>query len=191
MNLKAIACVFGIFASCSAPQYTWAYDIDCAILLCMAGGFPSNPVCARAYSTMIRRILPWPSLPPFGVCTYVNASVAAGVGAADTALNTSSPEFDWLNKTHVIWFTGGTHETRSEVVWDWSIRSCDRENRSCHTLHSVYGARGPWPSSFVSQSGQRITLPSAGRADPVSIRSILVEYGDYNGTLGHSEWFNY
>ena len=58
-----------VMGSCS-PQQVRAYDIDCAIMLCMAGGFPPSAVCARAYRTMIQRIMPWPSLPPFGVCTF-------------------------------------------------------------------------------------------------------------------------
>lgn len=33
-----------------------AYDMDCAIMLCMAGGFPPSTVCAAAYREMIRRI---------------------------------------------------------------------------------------------------------------------------------------
>lgn len=41
-----------------------AYPIDCAILLCLAGGFPPSAECAAAKATMIRRITPWPVTPP-------------------------------------------------------------------------------------------------------------------------------
>jgi len=41
-----------------------AYPIDCAILLCLAGGFPPSAECAAAKATMIRRITPWPVSPP-------------------------------------------------------------------------------------------------------------------------------
>jgi hypothetical protein len=48
----------------SAPRHAQAYQIDCAILLCLAGGFPSSEPCARARAEMIRRITPWPIEPP-------------------------------------------------------------------------------------------------------------------------------
>ncbi|MDD7971998.1 hypothetical protein [Roseinatronobacter alkalisoli] len=41
-----------------------AYPIDCAILLCLAGGFPASAECSSAKLTMIRRITPWPVSPP-------------------------------------------------------------------------------------------------------------------------------
>jgi hypothetical protein len=41
-----------------------AYQIDCAILLCLAGGFPASEPCTRARAVMIRRITPWPIEPP-------------------------------------------------------------------------------------------------------------------------------
>lgn len=41
-----------------------AYPIDCAIFLCLAGGFPSNPHCNAARAEFIRRITPFPIEPP-------------------------------------------------------------------------------------------------------------------------------
>lgn len=41
-----------------------AYPIDCAILLCLAGGFPSSAECTAAKMEMIRRITPFPIEPP-------------------------------------------------------------------------------------------------------------------------------
>jgi hypothetical protein len=37
----------GAMAVFGAPEKAQAYDIDCAIMLCMAGGFPPSAVCAR------------------------------------------------------------------------------------------------------------------------------------------------
>ena len=48
----------------TAPRRAEAYQIDCAILLCLAGGFPPSEPCARARAEMIRRITPWPIEPP-------------------------------------------------------------------------------------------------------------------------------
>ena len=47
------------------PQVSTAYPIDCAILLCLSGGwaYPS-PDCAGAQIEFMRRITPWPIEPP-------------------------------------------------------------------------------------------------------------------------------
>lgn len=49
----------------SAPAA--AYPIDCAILLCLAGGFPPSAECAAAKAVFIRRITPFPIEPPLQV----------------------------------------------------------------------------------------------------------------------------
>lgn len=43
------------------------YQIDCAILLCLAGGWPASEPCARARAEFIRRITPWPIEPPLQI----------------------------------------------------------------------------------------------------------------------------
>jgi len=182
----------GLLAVLGTPQKARAYDIDCAIMLCMAGGFPPSAVCARAYRTMIRRITPWPSLPPFGICTYASVPVSLGGPGGEGELDTSLPEYEWLNRTHVIWFTGRSYEPRDDPrQWDWSIRSCDRENRTCRYIQRVYGSHVPWPETFVSEGGQAISMPLGRGFGNFYAREIMVEYGDYEGTMGHSEWFSY
>ena len=43
------------------------YQIDCAILLCLAGGWPASEPCTRARAEFIRRITPWPVEPPLQI----------------------------------------------------------------------------------------------------------------------------
>ena len=43
------------------------YQIDCAILLCLSGGWPASVPCTRARAEVIRRITPWPVEPPLQV----------------------------------------------------------------------------------------------------------------------------
>jgi len=59
-----IAAVMGAAFAGVAPQPAAAYQIDCAILLCLAGGFPPSEPCTRAHAEIIRRITPWPIEPP-------------------------------------------------------------------------------------------------------------------------------
>ncbi len=43
------------------------YQIDCAILLCLSGGWPASVPCSRARAEFIRRITPWPVEPPLQI----------------------------------------------------------------------------------------------------------------------------
>lgn len=43
------------------------YPIDCAILLCLAGGWPASVPCTRARAEFTRRITPWPIEPPLQI----------------------------------------------------------------------------------------------------------------------------
>tara|TARA_Y100000815_G_scaffold213655_2_gene198500 strand:+ start:822 stop:1568 length:747 start_codon:yes stop_codon:yes gene_type:complete len=43
------------------------YPIDCAILLCLSGGWPASEPCSRARAEFIRRITPWPVEPPLQI----------------------------------------------------------------------------------------------------------------------------
>ena len=44
-----------------------SYQIDCAILLCLSGGWPTSVPCAQAREEFIRRITPWPVEPPLQI----------------------------------------------------------------------------------------------------------------------------
>jgi hypothetical protein len=46
---------------------TQTYPIDCAILLCLAGGWPASAPCSLARAEFIRRITPWPIEPPLQI----------------------------------------------------------------------------------------------------------------------------
>lgn len=51
----------------AAPSAAVAYPVDCAILLCLAGGWPASAECAHARAVFIRRITPWPIEPPLQI----------------------------------------------------------------------------------------------------------------------------
>lgn len=67
--ILATLTVTGIFAQ---HQEAKAYDIDCKVILCLAGGFPAG--CGNAYSYMIDRITDRPPKPPFGFCAMSDGS---------------------------------------------------------------------------------------------------------------------
>jgi len=59
-------CTFGMGAD-TKPASAQIYQIDCAILLCLSGGWPASVPCARARAEFIRRITPWPVEPPLQI----------------------------------------------------------------------------------------------------------------------------
>lgn len=59
------------FASLGAEPAR-AYDMDCKVILCLAGGFPSG--CRDAYRYMVDRITDFPPKPPFGFCAMSNGA---------------------------------------------------------------------------------------------------------------------
>lgn len=61
---SAIALALTVPAIAVIPTESDAYEIDCAILLCLAGGFPNEGACIPAQAEFIRRITPWPIEPP-------------------------------------------------------------------------------------------------------------------------------
>lgn len=58
----------------SSPAMSQDYDMDCKLILCLAGGFPAG--CADAKSYMLTRIRKLK--PPIGVCSMVNADGSSG-----------------------------------------------------------------------------------------------------------------
>lgn len=63
--LASVLAALGLAAP--APVSAQSYPIDCAILLCLAGGWPASVPCARARAEFVRRITPWPVEPPLQI----------------------------------------------------------------------------------------------------------------------------
>lgn len=61
------ALLFGLGLSTATVMPAAAYPVDCAILLCLAGGWPASAECAHARAVFIRRITPWPIEPPLQI----------------------------------------------------------------------------------------------------------------------------
>lgn len=59
--------LFGGVVALVNPAASSAYPVDCAILLCLAGGWPSSAECSHARAVFIRRITPWPIEPPLQI----------------------------------------------------------------------------------------------------------------------------
>jgi hypothetical protein len=72
-----LACLVGLHTALArdeAMAQDGSYDLDCAVILCMAGGWPGVAECEGAYSYMIDRITDIPPRPPFGICSMADGS---------------------------------------------------------------------------------------------------------------------
>ncbi len=74
----------GALVIAAAPTPAAAYDMDCKVILCLAGGFPTG--CGDAYGYMIDRITARPPKPPFGYC-----ALSDGAEYTDHAVRYSRP----------------------------------------------------------------------------------------------------
>lgn len=195
---QGLGVVFAALLSIVSPQPAKAYQVDCAILLCLAGGWPASAECAHARAVFIRRITPWPIEPPLQIwrcpmgvpmnaplqsrpspVQIVLAQVSEG-GGAD--IDISGFEFDFV---------------RSIRVWDvrhYSHRERGRDD-NCSERYSInlgtYGEQGDF-------SWQRITpaaaptwvIPSRRCSSSNSRRGVGVEWEDHEGNHGY-EWVAY
>lgn len=61
MRRRTVTAALALLAFGSvAPAPAVAYQVDCAILLCLSGGWPASAPCAHARAVFIQRITPWP-----------------------------------------------------------------------------------------------------------------------------------
>lgn len=114
-----------------------------------------------------------------------------GPGGA-TALDVSTPEYEWLRKTRILWWHGQVERERGgEKYWSWSLLSCDGENKACRMIESVQRSTAVWPDTFTTENEQVVRRPGSGLYQRASDRAVMIEYGDYDGKVGMSEWFAY
>lgn len=93
MKQSTLACLSAATIACSASFFPIAaqaedYDMDCAVILCMAGGFPAG--CTAPWNYMIDRITSTPPKSPFGTCLQDDG----------TAYNGADVDWSFLSPTN-------------------------------------------------------------------------------------------
>ena len=130
--LHSLAVVLTV-SSLSLPMSTRAqtYPIDCAILLCLSGGWPASVPCAQARAEFIRRITPWPVEPPLQIwrcpmgASYEIFPSENGIFEVLFESNSTGPRQSFparhdADPIEVLWSTPGAKEPL--VVTDWALR---------------------------------------------------------------------
>ncbi|MCG7574422.1 hypothetical protein MHM39_12660 [Phaeobacter sp. CNT1-3] len=187
-----------MFGMLNIPQAAKAYPVDCAILLCLAGGWPSSVECTHARAVFIRRITPWPIEPPLQIwrcpmSVSLHTSLQRDPSSTQVILErerTSSgadidiggKEFDFV---------------RSIRVWDvryYSHRERGRDDDCSERYNMRLGSYGPqgafgWQRT-VPGSAPSWVLPSRQCSSHSWRRGVGVEWEDHEGNQGF-EWVQY
>ena len=188
-----------------------AYQVDCAILLCLAGGWPASAPCAHARAVFIRRITPWPIEPPLQIwrCPMGASFSAPAVEspmerlydiAFRDAPQVSVPQ-DPLPLVQVqsderadIDISGDAFDfVRSIRVFH--IQFSQRQNRDGDCIRSdgtrlgSYGTQGDyhWRGSSVAAVPTASDLPRPSGCGQVNYRSVFVDWRDHEGNYGFEE----
>ncbi|MCE6958109.1 hypothetical protein LAZ40_03440 [Cereibacter sphaeroides] len=185
----ALGAALGVGAFAGVPHPAGAYPIDCAILLCMAGGFPASAECAAAKREVIRRITPHPVEPPLQLwnCPMnVDPEVASSIGLAPASLGSDglTSEVRGIRDAIEIYQISFRHYTAGDK---------DKEILIDHTVTGDYdNASGEfaWKRASYQSGPAWLSEVSEGfRADVFETdnegrRRVKVgEVNDYRGTL--------
>ena len=206
-----LAVTLGAFLSAFAPvPAATAYPIDCAILLCLAGGFPASAECSAAKAEVIRRITPWPVELPLRLwrCPMRSSSniTVPGVGADGLTADVRRYR-DGVEIYHVEAFyherTGDNDYTvdntkRGEYLADgdfrwvrasyengpsWLAEAAGGRTRT-YTLHG--GDSDPIAIGRPGRPAQTVTKNDYGGR----LRGVFFRYRDHTGAL-HDEFVRY
>ena len=87
--------LISLSATMLLPTPAAAYPVDCAILLCLAGGWPASAECVHARAVFIARITPWPIEPPLQIWNCpMRASFPVTEGPLNRLLDIAFPAED-------------------------------------------------------------------------------------------------
>ena len=197
--------------SLPVPARAQTYPIDCAILLCLSGGWPASVPCARARAEFIRRITPWPVEPPLQIwrcpmgASHESDRLSNNAGRIFEVLYRidgrrplqSLPVDNFFSTNQALRLVQDRADidisgpefnfVRSIRVFDVFIDD-DRDDGDCDRYARVrlgsYGLQG----DFSWQRSNRAAIPPAfgptRSGCSLRARAVFVEWRDYQGNYG-------
>ena len=204
----AVAAVLSVSSIVGGAAPGQAYQVDCAILLCLSGGWPASAPCTHARTVFIQRITPWPIEPPLQIwrcpmgATFARpAPVTSADRLYDIAFRPvpsmsppvgSSPIIPvQSNQQADIDISGDAFDfVRSIRVFH--IRYSQRENREdrCRRQDATrlgrYGLQGgfSWSESDVADVPPAAELDIPNGCSTYSYRAVFVDWRDHAGHYG-------
>ena len=206
-RLRAAATLAATAVSLSLATPAAAYPVDCAILLCLAGGWPASAECAHARTVFIARITPWPVEPPLQIWNCPMRATFRGeakpierlfdIGVRGEPL-VSIPATPWVlqlvqDRADVDISDPAFDFVRSIRVFEITYQQRRSSDGDCNSWGAVYmgtyGAQGDYSRRRSNVSAVPTASDFAVPADCRSYwhRSVFVEWRDYEGSYGHEE----
>ncbi len=204
------ALFLGLGLSTASITPAAAYPVDCAILLCLAGGWPASAECAHARSVFIRRITPWPIEPPLQIWNCpMRASfkserrpierlfdIAFRGDVAPAALSLPEVSADPIlvdAQADVDISDPAFDFVRSIRVFEITYQQRRSSDGDCNSWGTVYLGSYGEQGDYTRRRSNMSAVPEASDFGiPASCgnywhRSVFVEWRDYEGTYGHEE----
>lgn len=209
-SLRAAVAVASTAVSVSLPAPAAAYPVDCAILLCLAGGWPASAECAHARAVFIARITPWPVEPPLQIWNCpMRASIRRDKAPMERLFEIAlrdelvllpqtpgdSPAELYLaqDRADVDISDPAYDFVRSIHVFQIEYRRHRNRDGDCNTWSTIregtYGEQG----DFAWARSTPARVPSASAFRPGTscsdywFRGVFVDWTDYEGTYGFEE----
>ena len=204
------ALLLGVGLSTATVTPAMAYPVDCAILLCLAGGWPASAECAHARADFIRRITPWPIEPPLQIWNCpMRVSFRGKQRPLDRLYEIAfrgvvPPAAFSLPKSSAdpILVDAQADVDISDAAFDF-VRSIRVFEITYHQQHNPHDGCERWGSVFLGTYGEqgdysrrRSNISAVPEASELKIpencisyrhRSVFVDWRDYAGTYGHEE----
>jgi hypothetical protein len=204
------ALLLGVGLSTATVTPAMAYPVDCAILLCLAGGWPASTECAHARAVFIRRITPWPIEPPLQIWNCPMRASSRGderpierlfdiafrgapppaalsfpQGSADPILVDAQADVDISDAAFDF--------VRSIRVFEITYQQRRNRDGDCNSWGTVYMGSYGEQGDYGRERSSISAVPEASDfrvpADCGNFwhRSVFVEWRDYQRAYGHEE----
>jgi len=197
--MKSILVALALLQLQSTPAD--AYQIDCAILLCLAGGFPPSAPCAAAKVEMIRRITPWPIEPPlqlwrcpmragFGIGAEAQKRTPMAISYDDTLR--ARPSRDWSAMQIIPIYDAQIESFLAAIkVYDLTYRRHSGHDGECKVTARLqigsYDALGnfAWHRASARLSPAWLFETQYSQCSQASFRGVGLRWEDYEGIESH------
>ena len=209
-SLRAVAAVAATAVSVSLSAPAAAYPVDCAILLCLAGGWPASAECAHARTVFIARITPWPVEPPLQIWNCpMRASLNRetspmerlfeivlqheGGPRPQSSVESSSELYLAQDQADVDISDPAYDFVRSIHVFQIEYRRHRNRDGECNTWSTIregtYGEQGDfaWARSTLARVPPASAFRPGTSCSDYWFRGVFVDWTDYEGTYGFEE----
>lgn len=204
------ALLLGVGLSTATVTPAAAYPVDCAILLCLAGGWPASAECVHARAVFIARITPWPIEPPLQIWNCpMRASFPTEARPMDRLFDIAFPVENALplfSKPDALSDLLSVQDAadvdisdpafdfvRSIRVFEITYQQHRNSDGDCNTWSAVYEGSYGEQGDYIRRRSSPAAIPEASDfSNPPYCgtyrhRSVFVEWRDFEGTYGHEE----